>query len=244
MCFGEVIEEVKSREKLMSPKTAVQSQEDLKVRERSIICCCFFISIDQSCILLTTVNSTSRNQMNATHLKMAFSILKAGSSRGILSFPGLIRSPGFLAAMTSTSAAPPTPAEAQQDFWKRNDQLKRPQSPWMIYKFQLTSMLSITHRATGMGLGVLLYAFGVNACLSNNTNWTRQLEWMHSVLPSWSLYSLKVIIATSLGYHFVNGIRHLLWDMGYGFSLKELYSSGYFVIGITVIMAVLAALNA
>lgn len=58
------------------------------------------------------------------------------------------------------------------------------------------------------------------------------------------LYSLKVMIATSAGFHLVNGVRHLLWDMGYGFKINELYTSGYFALAVTLVIALLAIYNA
>lgn len=143
----------------------------------------------------------------------------------------------------SSSTVPPTPAEAQAKFWEKNAQLARPMSPWMIYKIQLTSFLSISHRITGTGLGVLMYGWGINSCF-RSTPWATQLESLAAIFPSWTLYTLKVLIATSAGYHLVNGIRHLLWDLGYGFKLNELYTSGYFALGLTLIIALLAIYNA
>lgn len=152
--------------------------------------------------------------------------------------------PALAASHTSSAPPPPTPAEAQAEFWKKNDKLQRPVSPWIIYKFQLTSMLSITHRATGLGLGVLIYGMGVNSVFASHTNWARSLDWVAAVFPAWSLTTLKVLVATAVAYHLCNGIRHLLWDYGYGFQLKQLYTSGYFVIALTLVIGILAALNA
>lgn len=149
-----------------------------------------------------------------------------------------------LVRYASSAPPPPTPAEAQAQFWKKNEQLGRPQSPWIIYKFQLTSMLSITHRMTGLGLGVLLYGMGINSVFAGNTNWERSLEWIVSTVPGWSLTTVKVLAATAVAYHLFNGIRHLLWDYGYGFQLKQLYTSGYFVILLTLIAAAIVAMNA
>jgi len=178
---------------------------------------------------------------------MALSVLRNPSYK-ILFNPRLIlatnRTPCLSAVCSTSAAAPPTPAEAQTAFWKKNSSLKRPLSPWIIYKFQLTMMLSISHRITGTGLGMLLYGWGISNCFAGNTNWAQQLAWIHNTFPQWSLYSLKVLVAASLGYHFFNGIRHLVWDLGYGFSIKQLYTSGYFVVGITILTAILAALNA
>lgn len=141
---------------------------------------------------------------------------------------------------TNSQATPVAP-----EFWKKNKELNRPMSPWHIYKPQLTSMLSITHRGTGLGLSILLYGWGVQSALaSGGKNWEQTLDVIIQTFPHWMLYSLKVLVATSVGYHLINGIRHLFWDMGYGFTLKQLYSSGYFVIVVTLLMGVLAALNA
>ena len=105
-------------------------------------------------------------------------------------------------------------------------------------------MLSISHRATGLGLGVLVYGMGISTALSSGTNWDRSLDWIAATFPSWSLYTLKVLVATSIGYHLFNGIRHLLWDYGYGFQLKQLYTSGYIVLAISLVIGLLAAANA
>jgi succinate dehydrogenase (ubiquinone) cytochrome b560 subunit len=153
-------------------------------------------------------------------------------------------SPALIARHLCSAPPPPTPAQAQAEFWRKNEKLQRPLSPWIIYKFQLTSMLSITHRGTGLGLGVLIYGMGVNSLIAGNTNWARSLEWVANTFPVWTLTSLKVLVATAVGYHLFNGIRHLMWDYGIGFQLKQLYTSGYFVIALTLVIGIVAALNA
>jgi len=45
----------------------------------------------------------------------------------------------------------------------------------------------------------------------------------------------------ALVYHFLNGIRHLLWDIGWGYELPRAYASGYVVITLTVILSALIA---
>lgn len=130
----------------------------------------------------------------------------------------------------------PTPREAQDAFFAKNAKLGRPMSPWVIYKPQLTTMLSITHRGTGLGLGVLLYGWGISSLASSNTNWSQTLDVLSANIPSSLLLTVKVLAGTAVGYHTINGIRHLAWDMGYGFSLKELYTSGWFVIIVTALI--------
>jgi len=149
--------------------------------------------------------------------------------------PHLLR-PAISAITNQQLASSTSSPSSQEDFFAKNERLKRPMSPWMIYKFQLTSMLSITHRGTGLGMGVVLYAWGINSLLSSNTNWAQTLEALSAAVPSSLLYTVKVLVATSFGYHAINGIRHLAWDLGYGFTIKELYTSGYVVLALSVLI--------
>ena len=41
-------------------------------------------------------------------------------------------------------------------------------------------------------------------------------------------------------YHLANGIRHLFWDVGYGFELKDAYRSGWTVVTVSLIATVLS----
>ncbi len=113
----------------------------------------------------------------------------------------------------------------------------RPLSPFMIgpyYKPQLTSMLSITHRVTGMALsfGTLLLAGWLIALSSGPDAYhaysKHVLAWYGQILLlgwSWALL-----------YHLCNGIRHLFWDVGKGFSLPAAYRSGYAVIAVSGVL--------
>lgn len=108
--------------------------------------------------------------------------------------------------------------------------LDRPLSPFMIgphYKPQLTSMLSILHRITGAALGVggLLLAWWLFAGLSGVAAFAGFHRFCQSALGQVMLFGWLF----SFVYHFLNGIRHLKWDMGYGFELKKAYLTGYIV---------------
>jgi len=114
----------------------------------------------------------------------------------------------------------------------------KPLSPHLqIYRPQLTSMLSITHRATGVGLSVgtviLLY-------------------WLVSVAGGAEVYAQAqqnlncwVVRLTLIGwtwaffFHLCNGLRHLGWDAGFGFDLKTAYRTGYAVIITSLVMTAL-----
>ena len=116
-------------------------------------------------------------------------------------------------------------------------QSKRPMSPFMIgpyYKPQLTSMLSIMHRIMGVGLalGSFLLAWWFYALAAGPDAYGVFLGVADTLIG-------KVILAGFIFasiYHLLNGIRHLLWDLGWGFEIKTVYASGY-------VMATLAALG-
>jgi succinate dehydrogenase / fumarate reductase, cytochrome b subunit len=106
---------------------------------------------------------------------------------------------------------------------------KRPLSPHLqVYKPQLTSVLSISHRATGIFLSlgawllvVLVYGLAFDTELYNSVIGLGHTTLGALVLAAW---------AFSFYYHLCNGIRHLFWDAGRGFELKNVYASGYVVV--------------
>ena len=109
----------------------------------------------------------------------------------------------------------------------------RPLSPHLqIYRRQLTSVLSILHRATGivLSLGALLLVWWLIAAAAGPESYETFSAAIGSVfgrvlLLGWTL---------SFFYHLANGIRHLWWDTGRGLDLPSVYRSGYAVLGFTV----------
>eukprot|EP00036_Acanthoecidae_sp_10tr_P008500 CAMPEP_0182915206 /NCGR_PEP_ID=MMETSP0105_2-20130417/175_1 /TAXON_ID=81532 ORGANISM="Acanthoeca-like sp., Strain 10tr" /NCGR_SAMPLE_ID=MMETSP0105_2 /ASSEMBLY_ACC=CAM_ASM_000205 /LENGTH=178 /DNA_ID=CAMNT_0025052043 /DNA_START=16 /DNA_END=552 /DNA_ORIENTATION=+ len=126
-----------------------------------------------------------------------------------------------------------------QKFFDKNKKMNRPMSPHLtIYRPQLTSILSITHRGTGVGLTLGMSAAGI--ALGTQAFGGPPLEYWLDIAqtyPSWMITGAKFTIAWPFAYHFANGIRHLFWDMGYGFNLKVLYQSGWGVVGIATVAA-------
>ena len=116
--------------------------------------------------------------------------------------------------------------------------VRRPLSPHLgIYKPQISTALSIFHRATGVALsvGTLLMVW-----------------WLVSASASDAAYaSVQHFIATPIGlllllgwtvalcYHFLAGIRHLVWDAGYGFEIPRFHASGWAVLIGTAVLTVL-----
>ena len=115
----------------------------------------------------------------------------------------------------------------------------RPISPHLhVYRPQLTSVLSFTHRVTGLTLGlysIALVAWLVAAAAGPGPFLTAQ-KLMQS-LPG------KVLLfggTFCFFLHLCGGIRHLVWDSGRGFELGAIYASGWAVVAISTALTVAA----
>lgn len=115
----------------------------------------------------------------------------------------------------------------------------RPLSPHLqIYRPQLTSVLSITHRITGIILsaGLIAVVLWVIALASGPDQYDRFLA-----AAGHPAGLIGMIVWTlALFYHLLNGIRHLLWDAGWLLDLKSAYASGYMVVIGAVVLTVLS----
>ena len=115
----------------------------------------------------------------------------------------------------------------------------RPLSPHLqVYRPQLTSVLSITHRATGIGLSfgiILLITWIVAAAAGEN-----YFNMVNSLVASWFGKLVLLGFTWALFYHLCNGIRHLFWDAGFGFELSTVYKSGYVTVAGSIILTAAA----
>jgi succinate dehydrogenase / fumarate reductase, cytochrome b subunit len=107
-----------------------------------------------------------------------------------------------------------------------------------IYKPQLTSLLSIIHRATGIVLsfGALLLGFWLLSVAAGPEFYAQVTEYINT----WYGQIALLAFAFSLYYHLGNGIRHLFWDAGIGLEIETTYKSGYAVILSSVILTALS----
>jgi succinate dehydrogenase / fumarate reductase cytochrome b subunit len=115
----------------------------------------------------------------------------------------------------------------------------RPLSPHLqIYRWQLTSVLSILHRLTGIALtaGTILLVWWLVAA-ANGPDAFASAQWF---LGSWFGLLLLFGWSVALFYHLCNGIRHLWWDTGRGLDLPAVYASGWAVLAATAILTILA----
>jgi len=114
----------------------------------------------------------------------------------------------------------------------------RPLSPHLsIQKKLLTAIFSIFHRITGIGLSfgsiliciwVALIALGENYYLC-----------MKVILSSVLLNLILFLWTIGIFYHLFNGMRYLLWSLGYGLELKTVYNTSYLVIILTALSTII-----
>ncbi len=115
----------------------------------------------------------------------------------------------------------------------------RPLSPHLqIYRPQLTSVMSILHRISGVALvaGTLLLTWWLVAAVEG----PEEFEVVQGIIGSWYGRVVLLGFTLSLFYHLCNGIRHLVWDLGFGLELDAVYRSGRTVIIATVLLTVVA----
>jgi succinate dehydrogenase / fumarate reductase, cytochrome b subunit len=113
----------------------------------------------------------------------------------------------------------------------------RPLSPHMtIYRWPVSMATSITHRMTGIALsmGTLLLAWWLIAAASG----LEAYRTFSQVAASWPGQIVLFGFTWSLAFHLLNGIRHLAWDMGYGFDVPTANRTGWLVIVLSVLLAV------
>ena len=102
----------------------------------------------------------------------------------------------------------------------------RPLSPHLtVYKPQITSVLSIFHRITGAGLAAstTLVVFWLASIAMGKSSFIGFNNFLHNPL----IIIVLVSSLWALWYHFCTGLRHLYWDMGYGYNLKSVAISGW-----------------
>jgi succinate dehydrogenase / fumarate reductase cytochrome b subunit len=111
----------------------------------------------------------------------------------------------------------------------------RPLSPHLqVYKPQLTSVLSILHRITGVALaiGTLLLVWWLIAAATGPEAYDAAQSFIGSILGRLLLLGWTF----ALFYHLANGIRHLAWDTGRGFELGTAYMTGWLVVIVSIVL--------
>ena len=106
---------------------------------------------------------------------------------------------------------------------------KNPLSPHLqIYRWHISSLLSITHRISSIInlLALILIFFWLIVLSFGESNYELFLLTINSFLGKFILIGFS----WSMSFHILSGIRHLVWDLGYGFEIKTANISGIIVI--------------
>lgn len=115
----------------------------------------------------------------------------------------------------------------------------RPLSPFLnIFRWPITMATSIVHRMTGVGLagGIIILAWWLIAAASGPETYDVFTGIVTTPLGQLVLFGF----VWSLAYHTVNGIRHLAWDLGYGFDVRTADITGITVFALSFILAAAA----
>jgi succinate dehydrogenase / fumarate reductase cytochrome b subunit len=107
-----------------------------------------------------------------------------------------------------------------------------------VYRWQIQMVTSILHRATGvvLAIGGLLIAAALVALAMGPEAW----DCVAGLAATW--YGVVILIGWtwSLAYHWLNGIRHLLQDAGWGYSIERFVTNSWIsVIGSLVLTALI-----
>ena len=106
---------------------------------------------------------------------------------------------------------------------------KNPLSPHLqINRWQISSLVSITHRITGIFnlLGLIFICIWISSVgISENF-----FEYFSIFLKSFIGKFILIGFTWSISYHLLSGVRHLFWDLGYGYEIKTANISGTIVI--------------
>ena len=113
----------------------------------------------------------------------------------------------------------------------------RPLSPNIqIYRPQLTSVLSIMNRLTGIALS--LFAVALVVWLMAAAEGPQSYSIIQRFIRSWAGQVLLLGWTFSFYFHLCGGIRHLVWDAGHGFELRSIYATGWIVVSASVALTV------
>ena len=115
---------------------------------------------------------------------------------------------------------------------------KNPLSPHIqIYRWHVSSLLSITHRISGVinFFALILIFFWLIVLSFGESDYELFLLIINSFFGKFILIGFT----WSMSLHLLSGIRHLFWDMGYGFEIKTANISGIIVIIFSLVLTII-----
>ena len=113
---------------------------------------------------------------------------------------------------------------------------KNPLTPHLqIYKWQISSLLSITHRITGVINAIAISLICIWFLLTINN----EKILFENILNSFFGKFISISLCWTFSFHILNEIRHLIWDAGYGFDLKITKITGYVTLILSFLLAII-----
>ena len=115
---------------------------------------------------------------------------------------------------------------------------QNPISPHLqVYRWHISSLLSITHRIAGVVnlFALILMFFWLLTLNLGESNYKLFLL----AINSFSGKFILIVFVWSMSFHILSGIRHLAWDMGYGFEIKTANISGIIVVVASLVATIL-----
>tara|TARA_X000001036_G_C20156607_1_gene593615 strand:- start:128 stop:514 length:387 start_codon:yes stop_codon:yes gene_type:complete len=113
-----------------------------------------------------------------------------------------------------------------------------PLSPHLqIYKWQISSLLSITHRIVGVIniLAITIICFLILSLLLG----TESYQMINNFFKSFFGKFVIISLCWTFSFHILNELRHLIWDLGYGFDLKVAKITGVIALAGSFILTIL-----
>jgi len=106
---------------------------------------------------------------------------------------------------------------------------KSPLSPHLsIYRWPITMTLSILHRVTGvaMSVGLIILCAWLISAAAGAADYERVVSLLSTMIGKLMLIGFSF----AFFFHLANGVRHLVWDLGYGFEIHQANASAWFVL--------------
>ena len=113
---------------------------------------------------------------------------------------------------------------------------KNPLTPHLqIYKWQISSLLSITHRITGVINAIAISAI----CIWLLFVIKNEKILLDNILSGFFGKFISISLCWTFSFHILNEIRHLMWDAGYGFDPKVSKITGYVTLILSFLIAII-----
>ncbi|KAI9662581.1 MAG: hypothetical protein M1821_008748 [Bathelium mastoideum] len=187
----------------------------------------------------------AQNTIQQSVRRLALHPARASSVLSQLARPALVSSQNVIFQKRTTATQENVPENTAYSILEKQ-RLNRPVSPHLgIYQPQITWIPSILNRMTGAVLSGGLYIFGAAYLVAPLVGWHLESATIAAAFGAWPVaakVAAKLTLAWPFAFHSLNGIRHLMWDMGRGISNAQVARTGWVVVGLSVVSALGLAL--